>query len=102
IQVKQEAESSAKKLQEAPKKKQYWVTFNGPMTGIYDEWAKVQPLVIGTPYGHKKYKSLSEAKEALQNAKQATTMAQHLQNINQQIPNRVSLRRTKNQIQKIP
>ncbi|MED6156254.1 hypothetical protein PIB30_012815 [Stylosanthes scabra] len=99
-QPKQQIESST--IQAPIRKKQYWVISNGPMAGVYDEWAKVQPLVIGTPYGHKKYESLTEAKEALQNAKQATIMAQHLENINQQTQNRVSLRRIETQIQKIP
>ncbi|MED6214787.1 hypothetical protein PIB30_106712, partial [Stylosanthes scabra] len=64
IQPKQQAGGST--AQAPIKKKSYWVIFNGPMAGVYDEWAKVQPLVIGTPYGYKKYESLTEAKEALQ------------------------------------
>ncbi|MED6171735.1 hypothetical protein PIB30_043538, partial [Stylosanthes scabra] len=61
----------------------YWVIFNGPMKGIYDDWSKVQIHVTGTPYGHKKYPSLTEAKQALKDAEAATTMAQYLQNITQ-------------------
>ncbi|MED6168491.1 hypothetical protein PIB30_012220 [Stylosanthes scabra] len=105
-QAKQEAQQLASTpvstQQSTNIKKPYWVILNSPRKGIYHDWAKVQPLVTGQPYGHKKYDSLLEAKEALKNASQAVTMAQHLQTLNSEPSNRVPLKRTETQIQKLP
>ncbi|PKI61428.1 hypothetical protein CRG98_018175 [Punica granatum] len=53
-------------LWQSAKPKKFYVIFNGPMRGIYDEWHKVSCHVQGKPnITHKSYKTLAQAQEAL-------------------------------------
>ncbi|PKI31819.1 hypothetical protein CRG98_047790 [Punica granatum] len=71
------------------KQKKFYVIFNGPMRGIYDEWHKVSLHVSGKPnIVHKSYKTLESAKDALKEsgntfaAKAAAELFPHKEGIN--------------------
>nr|AEE01493.1 translational transactivator [Blueberry red ringspot virus] len=60
----------------ARSKKEYYVIFNGPMKGIYDEWHKAAPHIQGKAnIIHKKYPTIDEAKKALGGSYAAITNA---------------------------
>lgn len=51
-------------------RRKYYVIFNGPMEGIYDEWHKCAQFINGqSNIIHKSYNTLAEAKEALESSK---------------------------------
>ncbi|XP_031404657.1 uncharacterized protein LOC116213749 [Punica granatum] len=54
--------------------KKYYVIFNGPMPGIYDEWHKVSIHVNGVSgITHQSFKTLDEAKDALKKSDESFT-----------------------------
>ena len=48
----------------------YYVIFNGPMRGIYDEWHKASQFITGRNITHKSYGNLEDAKQALDDSVQ--------------------------------
>ena len=47
-------------------KKKFYVVWVGKQTGVFTDWAVVQPLVAGYPGAkHKSYPSMEDAKKAL-------------------------------------
>ena len=47
-------------------KKKFYVVWVGKQTGVFTDWAVVQPLVAGHPGAkHKSFLSMEEAKKAL-------------------------------------
>lgn len=65
-----------KQVAKASIKKEYYVIFNGPMKGIYDEWHKAAQHIHGQPsIIHKKYPTIEEAKKALGGSYAAITNA---------------------------
>lgn len=70
-------ESSRTSYDEEEKAKSYYVIFNGPNQGIYDHWSKAAIFITGEKgIIHKKYISLKEAKEALEDHRRKESYAE--------------------------
>jgi hypothetical protein len=71
-----EMELARKISSSSTKQKEYYVIFNGPMKGVYDDWHKAAPHIQGkSNIIHKKYPNIEEAKKALNGGYAALTIA---------------------------
>ncbi|PWA56316.1 Enzymatic polyprotein [Artemisia annua] len=55
-------------------KQKWYVIFNGPLKGIYSNWALASPHIIGKSVSHKSYTSQEEAKQALKESYKTVTI----------------------------